>query len=100
MRGAQYQEKVTWTKGMDPRTGKPLDYDPASDVQRYAGIGQRRGKPGQEGCPWFNGSPTFFSPTFDAKRLNAIVSGAQGCSGGPMADTPTGERGGRGGLGP
>jgi alcohol dehydrogenase (cytochrome c) len=27
---------VTWTKGIDPKTGKPIDYDPARDVQIYA----------------------------------------------------------------
>ena len=28
LRADQYQEKVTWTKGIDPKTGKPVDYDP------------------------------------------------------------------------
>jgi len=92
LRADQYQEKVTWTKGIDPKTGKPLDYDPASDVQRYAGLGQRRGKPGQESCPWYNGSPTFFPPTFDAKRMIAYVSGAEGCSGGTIVQTPMDEQ--------
>ena len=91
LRADQYQEKVTWTKGIDLKTGKPLDYDPASDVQRYAGIGQRRGKPGQEACPWYAGSPTFFPPTFDAKRMIAYVSGAEGCSGGTIVQTPMDE---------
>jgi alcohol dehydrogenase (cytochrome c) len=92
LRADQYQENVTWTKGIDPKTGKPLDYDPASDVQRYAGLGQRRGKPGQESCPWYNGSPTFFPPTFDAKRMIAYVSGAEGCSGGTIVQTPMDEK--------
>src|SRR6516164_3444934 len=92
LRADQYQEKVTWTKGIDPKTGKPVDYDPSLDVQRYAGIGQRRGKPGQEACPWYNGSPTFFPPTFDAKRMIAYVSGAEGCSGGTTVQTPMDEK--------
>ena len=91
LRADQYQEKVTWTKGIDPKTGKPLDYDPSLDVQRYAGIGQRRGKPGQEACPWYSGSPTFFPPTYDAKRMIAYVSGAEGCSGGTIVKTPMDE---------
>jgi alcohol dehydrogenase (cytochrome c) len=91
LRADQYQEKVTWTKGIDPKTGKPADYDPSLDVQRYAGIGQRRGKPGQESCPWYSGSPTFFPPTFDAKRMIAYVSGAEGCSGGTIVKTPMDE---------
>jgi alcohol dehydrogenase (cytochrome c) len=91
LRADQYQEKVTWTKGIDSKTGKPLDYDPTIDVQHYAGLGQRRGKPGQESCPWYSGSPTFFPPTFDAKRMIAYVSGAEGCSGGTIVQTPMDE---------
>ena len=91
LRADQYQEKVTWTKGIDPKTGKPADYDPSLDVQRYAGIGQRRAKPGQDACPWYSGSPTFFPPTFDAKRMIAYVSGAEGCSGGTIIKTPMDE---------
>jgi alcohol dehydrogenase (cytochrome c) len=92
LRADQYQEKVTWTEGIDPKTGKPVDYDPSLDVQRYAGLGQRRGKPGQEACPWYSGSPTFFPPTFDAKRMTAYVSGAEGCSGGTTVQTPMDEK--------
>jgi alcohol dehydrogenase (cytochrome c) len=78
IRADQYQEKITWTKGIDPKTGKPVDYDPTKDVQAYAGIGVRRGKRGEEACPWWNGSPTFFPPTLDAKRGVAYVAGAEG----------------------
>src|SRR5712672_4332825 len=92
LRADQYQEKGSWTKGIDQKTGKPVDYDPTKNVQRYAGLGQRRGKPGQEACPWFNGSPTFFPPTFDAKRMIAYVSGAEGCSGGTIVQTPMDEK--------
>ena len=52
LRADQYQEKVNWTKGIDPKTGKPVDYDPTRNVQLYAGVGGMRGKPGQEACPW------------------------------------------------
>jgi alcohol dehydrogenase (cytochrome c) len=33
LRSGQYAKEVTWTKGIDPKTGKPVDYDPARDVQ-------------------------------------------------------------------
>ena len=32
---AQYVNQVTWTKGIDPKTGKPLEYNPALAVQTY-----------------------------------------------------------------
>jgi alcohol dehydrogenase (cytochrome c) len=91
LRADQYQEKVTWTKGIDPKTGKPVDYDGQRDVQLYAGIGTLRNKPGQEACPWWSGSPTFFPPTFDAKRQIAYASGGEGCTTGYVIKTPMDE---------
>jgi alcohol dehydrogenase (cytochrome c) len=91
LRADQYQEKVSWTKGIDQKTGKPVDYDPKRDVQLYAGIGALRGKPGQEACPWWSGSPTFFPPTFDPKRMVAYVAGGEGCTAGYLIKTPMDE---------
>src|SRR5205823_4483413 len=31
----QYLSSVTWTKGLDPKTGKPIEYDPAKALQTY-----------------------------------------------------------------
>src|SRR6266404_4156291 len=33
--GKQYVDELNWTKGLDPKTGRPLEYDPAKDVQPY-----------------------------------------------------------------
>jgi len=92
LRADQYQEKVTWTKGIDPKTGKPLDYDPSKNVQVYAGVGVMREKPGQESCPWWNGSPTFFPPTLDQKRMIAYVAGAEGCISTTVNKSPMDEK--------
>src|SRR5689334_24044144 len=35
LKAVQYAEKVTWTKGIDPKTGKPVDYDAGKDVQTF-----------------------------------------------------------------
>jgi alcohol dehydrogenase (cytochrome c) len=91
LRADQYQEKVTWTKGIDPKTGRPIDYDPQRTVQVYAGTGALRGKAAQEDCPWWGGSPTFFPPTLDQKRMIAYVSGAEGCVTGTAVRTPLDE---------
>ena len=91
LRADQYQEKVTWTKGIDPKTGKPVDYNPNTPVQLYAGVGVMRGKPGQESCPWWSGAPTFFPPTMDAKRGIAYVAGAEGCISTTISKTPMDE---------
>ena len=33
-----YMDNINWTKGIDQKTGKPLDYDPGKDIQSYAGV--------------------------------------------------------------
>jgi hypothetical protein len=33
---AQYVKNLHWTKGIDPKTGKPVEYDPARKLQQYA----------------------------------------------------------------
>ena len=33
-----YIDNINWTKGIDPKSGKPLDYDPNKDVQSYSGL--------------------------------------------------------------
>src|SRR5436190_1959096 len=91
IRADQFQEKVTWTKGIDPKTGKPVDYDPGKDVQLYAGLGTLRSKRGQESCPAWSGAPTFFPPTFDAKRQIAFVAAAEGCTQGYVISKPMDE---------
>ena len=38
--GKQYVDQLTWTTGLDPKTGKPLNYDPNSDIQIYTPWGK------------------------------------------------------------
>src|SRR5437588_4706081 len=92
LRADQYQEKITWTKGIDPKTGRPVDYDPQRSVQLYAGTGALRGKPAQLDCPWWGGAPTFFPPTLDQKRMIAYVAGAEGCVSGTADRNPLDEK--------
>ena len=35
VKGGQYVNDLNWTKGLDPKTGKPIEYDPKLDVQTY-----------------------------------------------------------------
>ncbi len=73
-----------------PRPASPSTMIPPRNVQLYAGVGGMRGKPGQEACPWYNGSPTFFPPTLDQKRMIAYVAGAEGCWAGTTVQDPDG----------
>src|SRR5215471_8297485 len=36
LKAVQYVKEVTGTKGIDPKTGKPVEYDPSKDFQVYA----------------------------------------------------------------
>ncbi len=50
--GKQYVDQLNWTPGLDPKTGKPLNYDPTKDVQIYAaGSHGMRGKGPLEDLP-------------------------------------------------
>src|SRR5690606_35680919 len=47
-----FVEKITWTAGIDPKTGKPVEYDPNLDVQTYiAATRYDRGNPTGDICP-------------------------------------------------
>ena len=39
--GKQYVDQLNWTTGLDPKTGRPLNYNPNMDVQEYS-AGQPR----------------------------------------------------------
>jgi alcohol dehydrogenase (cytochrome c) len=84
----QFQEKVTWTAGIDAKTGRPVDYNPAGGVQPYAIDGGLRGKPSKAMCPHWGGAPTFYPPTFDADRMMAYAAAAEGCNAGTAITTP------------
>jgi alcohol dehydrogenase (cytochrome c) len=44
--------EVNWTKGIDQKTGKLLDYDPSKDIQVYAGMGNLNpNEPPKKVCP-------------------------------------------------
>src|ERR1700675_5167444 len=36
LKATQTVKDLTWTKGIDQKTGRPIDYDPSRDVQVYA----------------------------------------------------------------
>ena len=51
--GKQYVDQLNWTPGLDPKTGRPLNYNPNTDVQEYApGSHGTRAKPTSDRlCP-------------------------------------------------
>jgi len=73
---------VNWTKGIDPKTGKPVEYTATALVQNYGpGKSVLAGRPetSQNVCPNWIGSPTLMPPTFDARRMTAYMAASTGC---------------------
>jgi alcohol dehydrogenase (cytochrome c) len=79
--GKQYVDELTWTKGLDPKTGRPLDYDPTKDVQIYVeGSHATRAKPVGTRCPATSGGKNW-EPAAYNPQLNLIyIPSSEGCT--------------------
>jgi alcohol dehydrogenase (cytochrome c) len=80
--GKQYVDELNWTTGLDPKTGRPLNYNPSVDVQEYSPNSHgTRAKPLSEKlCPSHfggkNWQPTAYNP--DLKLL--YIPSVEGCN--------------------
>lgn len=74
--------EVNWTAGLDPKTGHPVEYDPNTPLQDYAGRAQRYGDTSRalDLCPWHSGMPTYWPPHYDSTRQVAYVQHIIGCA--------------------
>jgi alcohol dehydrogenase (cytochrome c) len=79
--GKQYVDQLTWTTGLDPKTGKPLNYDPNSDIQIYApGSHGMRGQGPSHTCP-SNGGGKNWEPTAYNPELGLLyIPAREGCN--------------------
>ncbi len=71
--------EANWTKGIDQKTGKPLDYDPTKDIQTYAGVGNfTPGEPLKKVCPSPSGGnnywPSSYSPNTKLLYIPAVTA--------------------------
>jgi alcohol dehydrogenase (cytochrome c) len=77
----QYAEKVNWTDGIDPKTGKPVEYNPNKDLQTYKiGKPSRREQGKLEGCPNIQGGVNYFPTTYSDRTHLSYGGGIEGCS--------------------
>lgn len=77
--GTPFVKKLTWTSGLDPETGLPLDYDKESQVQTYApGTAPSRSSPVGIACPGNMGGknwpPTAYNPDLNYWYIPVIES--------------------------
>jgi alcohol dehydrogenase (cytochrome c) len=72
--------EVNWTKGIDQKTGKPLDYDPTRDIQSYAGIGNVvPGEPLKKVCPSIAGGNNYWPSSYSPKTKLLYIPALTAC---------------------
>jgi alcohol dehydrogenase (cytochrome c) len=72
--------EVNWTKGIDQKTGKPLDYDPAKDIQTYAGVGNLvPGEPLKRVCPSQAGGNNYWPSSYSPKTKLLYIPALSNC---------------------
>ena len=75
-----YLDDVNWTKGIDQKTGKPLDYDPSKPIQTYAGIGNLTpGVPPKKVCPSQAGGNNYWPSSYSPKTRLLYIPALSTC---------------------
>jgi alcohol dehydrogenase (cytochrome c) len=79
--GKQYVDQLTWTTGLDPKTGKPLNYDPNSDIQIYSpgSHGMRGQGPGRI-CPSNSGGKNWEPSAYNPELGLLFIPSIEGCN--------------------
>ncbi len=82
IKAEQYVNDLTWTKGLDPVTGRPLDYDPNLDVQIYnpeARALRADRDVMKRACPTWHGGIAHQPLAFNPVKKIAYGGGTEGC---------------------
>src|ERR1700704_2819289 len=74
LKAGQYAKEVTWTKGIDPKTGKPIEYDAGKDVQVYAeGANVNDDKVTRNVCPDNAGGTNYWPASYSQKTKMVYI---------------------------
>jgi len=72
--------EVNWTKGIDQKTGKPLDYDPNKDIQTYAGMGNLvPGEQLKKVCPSQAGGNNYWPSSYSPRTKLVYIPALTNC---------------------
>ncbi|MCC6779134.1 MAG: PQQ-binding-like beta-propeller repeat protein [Hyphomicrobiales bacterium] len=81
LKATQYVNKVTWTKGIDPKTGRPLDYDPGKDLQLYAEpANSLDDKVTRRVCPDNAGGNNYWPASYSQRTRLIYIPSVEGCA--------------------
>ncbi len=75
-----YVSNLNWTEGIDPKTGKPIEYDPNASLQTYAIGAITRAGATATTCPNIQGGTNFFPTAYNPELGIAYAVGIEGCS--------------------
>ena len=75
-----YVGNLNWTSGIDPKTGKPLEYNPEAALQTYAIGAITRAGDTATTCPNIQGGTNFFPTAYNPNLGLAYAGGIEGCS--------------------
>jgi alcohol dehydrogenase (cytochrome c) len=79
--GKQYVDELNWTPGLDPKTGRPLSYDPNTDIQIYApGSHGMRGQPSTRTCPTNVGGKNWEPSAYNPELGLIFIPSIEGCN--------------------
>jgi alcohol dehydrogenase (cytochrome c) len=80
--GKQYVDQLNWTPGLDPKTGKPLNYDPTKDVQVYnpSNHGMRAQPKGNKLCPSHFGGKNWEPSAYNSELDLIYIPSIEGCN--------------------
>jgi alcohol dehydrogenase (cytochrome c) len=80
--GKAYVNELNWTTGLDPKTGRPLNYDPTKDVQEYTpGSHSNRQRPdGNQLCPAHTGGKNWEPGAYNPELGLLYIPGIEGCN--------------------
>jgi alcohol dehydrogenase (cytochrome c) len=76
-----YVENINWTKGIDQKTGKPVDYDPSKDLQVYSGMqNQTPADPTKKLCPSMQGGNNYWPAAYSQKTRLLYIPSSASCN--------------------
>jgi alcohol dehydrogenase (cytochrome c) len=80
--GKQYVDELNWTPGLDPKTGLPLNYNPAADVQTYrpGSHGSRAAPNGDRLCPSHFGGKNWGPGAYNPELGLLYIPATEGCN--------------------
>lgn len=80
LKADKYVNDLNWTKGINPETGKPFEYNPKLDVQLYNPVARAlRGDGQKRTCPTWHGGVSHQPLAFNPVKNIAYAVGTEGC---------------------